>query len=217
MANNEEKGREFTFVLVKTVNGDDSWARNVDLKGANIVGKYKDMRFIIKSIDTDEKVSIDIVKELNGVMPENSNLLRIIVVSRGGFTEESLEFGKRNKCLILTDKDHLVSDLMDRYIMIKNEQIKNIWIIKLLQLNNIINGLDEMHQKSLIHCDFHHGNILNIRSKILFISNLGLCKPIEYFQSPKNNGIYGVLPFVAPKVLRGQPYTLASDIYIVFL
>ncbi|CAI2161968.1 5678_t:CDS:2 [Funneliformis geosporum] len=167
MANNEEKGREFTFVLVKTVNGDDSWARNVDLKGANIVGKYKDMRFIIKSIDTDEKVSIDIVKELNGVMPENSNLLRIIVVSRGGFTEESLEFGKRNKCLILTDKDHLVSDLMDRYIMIKNEQ--------------------------------------------------RLCKPIEYFQSPKNNGIYGVLPFVAPKVLRGQPYTLASDIYIVFL
>ncbi|CAI2192192.1 16698_t:CDS:1, partial [Funneliformis geosporum] len=43
--------------------------------------------------------------------------------------------------------------------------------------------------------------------------DLGLCKPVEYFQSFKNNDIYGVLPFVAPEVLRGQPYTLSSDIY----
>ncbi|CAI2161826.1 5000_t:CDS:2 [Funneliformis geosporum] len=44
----------------------------------------------------------------------------------------------------------------------------------------------------------------------------GLCRPIEYFQSSKKNdinNIYGVLPFVAPEVLRGQSYTLASDIY----
>ncbi|CAI2198168.1 15046_t:CDS:1, partial [Funneliformis geosporum] len=31
--------------------------------------------------------------------------------------------------------------------------------------------------------------------------------------STKKNEIYGVLPFVAPEVLRKQPYTLASDIY----
>ncbi|CAI2200171.1 410_t:CDS:1, partial [Funneliformis geosporum] len=43
--------------------------------------------------------------------------------------------------------------------------------------------------------------------------DLGLCKPVEYFQSFKNNNIYGVLPFVTPEVLRGQPYTLANDIY----
>ncbi|CAI2191008.1 17916_t:CDS:2, partial [Funneliformis geosporum] len=48
---------------------------------------------------------------------------------------------------------------------------------------------------------------------ILSISDLGLCKPVEYFQSSKNNDIYGVLPFVAPEVLRGQPYSFASDIY----
>ncbi|CAI2185275.1 3005_t:CDS:2, partial [Funneliformis geosporum] len=40
-----------------------------------------------------------------------------------------------------------------------------------------------------------------------------LCKPVEHFQSSKNNNIYGILPFVAPEVLRDQPYTLASDIY----
>ncbi len=42
---------------------------------------------------------------------------------------------------------------------------------------------------------------------------LGLSKPVEYFQSPKEKSIYGVLPFVAPEVLRGNPYTSASDIY----
>ena len=46
------------------------------------------------------------------------------------------------------------------------------------------------------------------------ICDLGLCKPVEYFHSSlKNDNIYGVLPFVAPEVLRGNPYTLASDIY----
>ncbi|CAI2196841.1 10106_t:CDS:1, partial [Funneliformis geosporum] len=43
--------------------------------------------------------------------------------------------------------------------------------------------------------------------------DLGLYKSVEIFQSSKNNNIYGVLQFVASEVLRGQPYTLASDIY----
>src|SRR6266542_1897847 len=77
----------------------------------------------------------------------------------------------------------------------------------------IINGLNIIHQKKLIHCDFHHSNILN-QGYTLSISDLGLSKPVEYFQSSsKENNIYGVLPFVAPEVLRGRPYTTASDIY----
>ncbi len=37
---------------------------------------------------------------------------------------------------------------------------------------------------------------------------------MEYFQSSFNEQkIYGILPFVAPEVLRGKPYTTASDIY----
>ena len=44
--------------------------------------------------------------------------------------------------------------------------------------------------------------------------DLGLCKPIQYFQSPSiKNEIYGILPFVASEVLRSKPYTPASDIY----
>src|SRR5690349_5824148 len=84
--------------------------------------------------------------------------------------------------------------------------VTNKWIFKLYKLYNIISGLNEIHQKNLIHCDFHHGNILIIDNYILSISDLGLCKPMKYLQSSKKNEIYGVLPFVAPEVLRGYPY-----------
>ena len=76
-------------------------------------------------------------------------------------------------------------------------------------MSNIIGELDKIHQLKLVHRDFHDGNILNHT----YISDLGLCRPVESFQSSKKNEIYGILPFVAPEVLRGGPYTPASDIY----
>ncbi|RIA79502.1 kinase-like domain-containing protein, partial [Glomus cerebriforme] len=62
--------------------------------------------------------------------------------------------------------------------------------------------------------DFHSGNILNklfngsIRS---VISDFGLSCPVN--QNSKVKTLYGVLPFVAPEVLRGGEFTKAADIY----
>ncbi|EXX69157.1 Ypk2p [Rhizophagus irregularis DAOM 197198w] len=43
---------------------------------------------------------------------------------------------------------------------------------------------------------------------------MGLCKPADYNASENTkNSIYGVLPYIAPEVLRGQNYTKAADIY----
>ena len=86
--------------------------------------------------------------------------------------------------------------------------IKNDWYYKLFKLKTIITGLDGIHQQNLIHCDFHDGNILN-KHDLTYISDLGLCQPTSF----KKDDIYGVIPFMAPEVLRGKPYTLASDIY----
>src|SRR5688572_26570152 len=92
--------------------------------------------------------------------------------------------------------------------------INDNWLLKLRKLESIVNGLNVIHQQKMVHCDFHHGNILKTDSTlVLSISDLGLCKPIESFQLTKKDDIYGVLPFVAPEVLRGKPYTPASDIY----
>ena len=54
--------------------------------------------------------------------------------------------------------------------------IKDKWVVKLSKLKSIICGLNIIHQQKMIHCDFHHGNILNSYSNhILSISDLGLC------------------------------------------
>ena len=91
------------------------------------------------------------------------------------------------------------------------------WNNKLNYLFHIAYGLNEIHEKGLIHHDFHCGNILNNKYSggdiFSQIADLGLCKPIDYFKNKANNDIYGVLPYVAPEVLRGKPYTPASDIY----
>ncbi|GBB94402.1 hypothetical protein RclHR1_02350001, partial [Rhizophagus clarus] len=109
--------------------------------------------------------------------------------------------------------------------------IENNWKQKLFLLYQIISGLRKIHSENLVHCDFHDGNILNHlnyehkKSQLfsgfhkkkegddkieVFISDLGLCQSVEFF---KKNNIYGVIPFMAPEVLRGKPYTPASDIY----
>ena len=77
----------------------------------------------------------------------------------------------------------------------------------------ISDGLKDIHKKGLIHQDFHSGNILNMGwglANQCYITDLGLCKPADE-KTDKN--VYGVLPYVAPEVLRGKEYTQASDIY----
>jgi serine/threonine protein kinase len=90
------------------------------------------------------------------------------------------------------------------------------WQNKLQLLKKIILGLKVIHESNLIHGDFHDGNILmSDNYNEVFIIDLGLCKPISDLQDSNNkvNEICGVLPYMAPEVLRGNTYTQASDIY----
>jgi serine/threonine protein kinase len=90
------------------------------------------------------------------------------------------------------------------------------WLIKLKVLDNTIKGLKEIHQSKMVHSNLHTGNILfkeiywvssNARS---YISDVGFCGDIGNEDDTK---IYGVMPYLAPEVLRGKPYTKAADIY----
>src|SRR5581483_10480539 len=85
------------------------------------------------------------------------------------------------------------------------------WSKKFGILHDISYGLKNIHEKGLIHQDFHSGNILD--NNIYFITDLGLCKPADDKSEKSNKNVYGVLPYVAPEVLRGKDYTQASDIY----
>src|ERR1700728_3897009 len=57
------------------------------------------------------------------------------------------------------------------------------------------------------------GNILSEDIGYAIIKDLGLCKPANEKSEKSPKSIYGVLPYVAPEVLREKEYTQASDIY----
>jgi serine/threonine protein kinase len=76
----------------------------------------------------------------------------------------------------------------------------------------IARGLLDIHNAEKVHKDFHSGNILfNVGP---FISDLGMCQPANNEERSVNKeGVCGVLPYMAPEVLRGYQYTKAADIY----
>ncbi|CAG8678334.1 11727_t:CDS:2, partial [Acaulospora morrowiae] len=89
------------------------------------------------------------------------------------------------------------------------------WRMVIYMLSNIGDGLHKVHENNYCHKDLHSGNILNqIYSEKSFdstISDFGLCRPAN--ENSVDQSLYGVLPFVAPEVLRGGKFTKAADIY----
>ena len=90
------------------------------------------------------------------------------------------------------------------------------WLTKIKALSGIIQGLNEIHQRQMVHRDFHTGNILlsiissNLSSYNIYIADMGLCGEAGNVDATK---IYGVMPYVAPEVLKKRSYTQAADIY----
>jgi serine/threonine protein kinase len=78
---------------------------------------------------------------------------------------------------------------------------------KIEHLYMIARGLSDIHNAGKIHRDIHPGNILFWSAS--YISDLGMCQR----EKGEKEEIYGVLPYMAPEVLRGQKYTKAADIY----
>ncbi|RGB39892.1 kinase-like domain-containing protein [Rhizophagus diaphanus] len=128
-----------------------------------------------------------------------SNILKIYGISQNPDTEEFiivLEYAEGG-----TFNDYLY----------RNYQSFN-WSSKIQILMNIIKGLKEIHQKQMVHRDFHTKNILfkHIEYINICISDMGLCGEVGNIDKTK---IIGGMPFVAPEVLRRIPYTQAADIY----
>uniref|UniRef100_U9SL83 Protein kinase domain-containing protein n=1 Tax=Rhizophagus irregularis (strain DAOM 181602 / DAOM 197198 / MUCL 43194) TaxID=747089 RepID=U9SL83_RHIID len=89
------------------------------------------------------------------------------------------------------------------------------WFNGLKILTNVIGGLSKIHQKQIVHCYFHMGNILFTKLSYFSdykacISDMGLYRKIDDINETK---IYGVIPFVAPEVLKEKSYTREADIF----
>ncbi|GBC04710.1 hypothetical protein RclHR1_05820002 [Rhizophagus clarus] len=83
------------------------------------------------------------------------------------------------------------------------------WETKIHILWEISSGLRYIHKNNFIHRDIHSGNIL--LSKYWQIGDLGLSQPAN--SNSPNNGIYGVIPYVAPEIFESGEFSKKSDIY----
>ena len=69
------------------------------------------------------------------------------------------------------------------------------WSEKLQALQNIVAGLQHLHNQEIIHRDFHSGNILYENDWDVVISDLGISKSSTDNDSDE---IYGVISYMAP-------------------
>jgi serine/threonine protein kinase len=86
------------------------------------------------------------------------------------------------------------------------------WELRCRILKQVSATLHRLHsEKNIVHGDLHSGNILCDNWHVTLpgpaISDFGLAK----LDHPR--GSYGVIPYMAPELLRGQPHTRESDIY----
>src|ERR1044072_3539981 len=96
---------------------------------------------------------------------------------------------------------------MSQYL--KNNYNELSFDYKLSKISYIAKGLKAIHSKGFIHRDLHS----NWTNTMCFITDLGLCKPVNVNKQDKEKKIFGVLPYIAPEVLRRKTYTQAADIY----
>jgi len=110
-----------------------------------------------------------------------------------------------------TNEFIMVSELVNngnlRNLLTRN--FNNImWSKKISFLKCMILDVNKLHELEYCHKNLHSGNVL-LENSASFLTDFGLSGPANR----SSNGVYGVLPYVAPEVLRGKPYTTAADIY----
>ncbi|CAB4432999.1 unnamed protein product [Rhizophagus irregularis] len=110
-------------------------------------------------------------------------------------------------------KDPETEEIMMVMQYTKNGNLRNVLSnnFKINYLRMLTLDLKNLHEFGYFHRNFHSGNILN-SGGASYISDFGLSGPSN---KQKLDKIYGVLPYIAPEVLNGEPYTLSSDIYSI--
>ncbi|POG81725.1 kinase-like domain-containing protein [Rhizophagus irregularis DAOM 181602=DAOM 197198] len=165
----------------------------------------------IKSEPESKKVAL---KMLNGSQNMSADFLNELKTHRklNCLQESSLEFYGITKDPE-TEEFIMIMQYADdgnlRNILSSNFN-KILWKEKLKYLSYSALDLKYLHELGYFHKDFHSGNILSIEG-YSYISDFGLSGPSN--EQKLDNKIYGVLPYIAPEVLNGEPYTLSSYIY----
>ncbi|CAB5385286.1 unnamed protein product [Rhizophagus irregularis] len=161
----------------------------------------------LKILDNSQNLSSEFLNKVKVYltkMVNKNNILKIYGMSQDPITKEYI--------IVLY---YAEGGNFNNWISV-NENFKCFsWKKKLRTLFDIACGLKDIHEKQMVHHGFHTGNILfsNISMENInkiFISDMGLCGKVN---DVNKSNVYGVIPYVAPEVLKGRPYTQVADIY----
>ncbi|GBC02326.1 hypothetical protein RclHR1_04570013 [Rhizophagus clarus] len=152
------------------------------------------------------------LKKLNGSQNISEEYLNELRIHWNLYKDLGLRFHGMSKdpetkefimIIRLAERGNLRNNLTDNFNSI-------LWKEKILLLRHLLKDLKGLHTLGYFHKDFHSGNVLQTSSSY-YISDFGLSGPAS--EQKSGDKIYGILPYVAPEVLAGEPYTSSSDIY----
>ncbi|CAB4433014.1 unnamed protein product [Rhizophagus irregularis] len=181
------------------IDGDAKYIKQDD--GNWIKREPKSMEVALKRLNGSQNMSADYLNELKAHWKLNyiqTDSLKFYGMTKDPETEEFImimQFSSRGNL-----RNILSSDF---------ENI--LWSEKIEYLYCAATDLKNLHELGYFHKDFHSGNMLSSNDGF-YISDFGLSRPSNE-QKSSDNKIVGVLPYIAPEVLNGEPYTLSSDIY----
>ncbi|KAG9296758.1 hypothetical protein G9A89_001390 [Geosiphon pyriformis] len=152
-----------------------------------------DGKFVLKSIPNSKQITEELLKEItNGITCITPETINYYGLSLNPDTHDLLIIMKFAK-----------NGNLHQYLRKHFDEMT--WEEKFETLQRIANGLARIHNNGLVHRDLHPGNILRSGSNT-FIADLGLHPSTEW-------NVIGILPYVAPELLVGKPYSPSSDIY----
>ncbi|GES87536.1 kinase-like domain-containing protein [Rhizophagus clarus] len=189
------------FGKVYKANWIDGCVNNWDDDNQNWKRKNQNMFVALKVLHNSNNVTSEFMNEIASHFKINSskNIIRLYGLSQDPVTKNYimvLDYAKNGSLRNFLDTNYKKWNLN----------------YKFNYLEYLASGLEHIHKNDLIHRDLHSGNVLVLN--YAKITDLGLCKPADYNPSENTkNNVYGILPYVAPEILRGQSYTKASDIY----
>ncbi|EXX64477.1 kinase-like domain-containing protein [Rhizophagus irregularis DAOM 181602=DAOM 197198] len=171
-------------------------------RSKNWVEEYEKFPVALKCLHNSQDITSEFLREIES----HTTIISNSVTKCFGITKDP----ESNNFMMVIE--YAKEGSLRQYLNNSFNSIK--WENKFDYLKDIASGLNSIHKKGLIHHDFHCGNMLKAGYWTI-ITDLGLCQPanVKSSQNEYEKKIYGVLPYVAPEVLRGGEYTQASDIY----
>jgi translation initiation factor 2-alpha kinase 4 len=155
--------------------------------------------------DNDDNISYD-----DSFTKSNNKLIK--------YNDDSFSWDKDDStALILHNPDTYISTIYIQMELCKMT-LKD-YILKINEyetynvIKDIINGINYIHSKNIIHCDLSLKNILVDGNNTIKICDFGLAEYIGDGDHVIKSNMYGVLLYCGPEIIKYNKYSYKSDIY----